>query len=159
MYNRLLVFRPVCTPHMHYYYDSMKNMHKRGYYNIFIHVCIWKWAKVGVRDRMGGSLDLRGEGGGYLAFGDRWQCLPETAFGRTYLAQMCDSVCVSDGGSRVSIAGGGATRSGVHRGHGDGGRRKRTWCERPTLFDAYFAERLRTGTSESHVLVTVGDGQ
>lgn len=72
-----------------------------------------------------------------------------------HLAQMCGS----DGGSRVSIAGGGAMRSGVHRGHGDGGRRKRTWCETPTLFDAYFAERLGTGTSETHVLVTVGDGQ
>jgi len=38
---------------------------------------------------------------------------------------MCGSVFVSDGGSRVSIAGGGAAPLGVHGGHGDGGRRKR----------------------------------
>jgi len=143
-------FWPVCTPHMHYYYyyyyDYIKCIIQEIIAISIIHVCIWNGGKVG------GSRPDRKPwlGGGGLPCVRRSVAVPPGNGVRVDVpCSDVDPLCVSDGGSRVWIARGGTTVSrfralGVHRGHGDGRRQKRTPCGTPAIGrnNAFIAERL-----------------
>jgi len=136
-------------------------MHNIRYYsNIYTRMCLKRWKS---RRLATGSEALTGGRGGYRAFGNRWQCLPETAFGWMYLARMWVR-CASPTVDRVYQSLEEARPCpclGVHRGHGGGRRQKQTPCGRPVI-GRRTDQRLYRGTTvdrpkapANHVAVVV----